>query len=154
MGIGNEKLRELNNGKLEKHSSSIEMSEYIPSKEVEIKINHKDSPLILSEQSQIEIKGDIREIGLLTIYKENTKYIYFINSLLNDNSFLDNQESLLQVCLLVQKILPFVIQNMKIIKILEKDSVLIQNGIMALLQMMQTSNLEKMSTDASSEEDG
>ena len=96
MGIGTEKQRQLNIGQLEPSSSSVEMPELMPSKEAEIKIitNHKDSPLLLSKQTQFEIEGDMKEISILNLFKGNAKLISTINTYLNDDSFLYSSISL------------------------------------------------------------
>ena len=154
MGIGTEKQRQLNLGQLEQSSSSVEMPELMPSKEAEIKIiiNHKDSPLLLSKQTQFEIEGDMKEISILNLYNGNAKLISDINTYLNDDSFLNDPQSLLAVLSLIQRILPVCDRNVKIIGLIKSQSDTMANGIVDLLGMIQT-NSEKNSTDVSSEED-
>ena len=156
MGIGTEKQRQLNLGQLEPSSSSVEMPELMPSKEAEIKIitNHKDSPLLLSKQTQFEIEGDMKEISILNLFKGNAKLISAINTYLNDDSFLNDPQSLLAVLSLIQRILPVCDRNVKIIGLIKSQSDTMANGIVDLLGMIQTANSEKNSTDVSSEEDG
>lgn len=156
MGIGTEKQRQLNIGQLEPSSSSVEMPELMPSKEAEIKIiiNHKDSPLLLSKQTQFEIEGDMKEISILNLFKGNAKLISAINTYLNDDSFLNDPQSLLAVLSLIQRILPVCDRNVKIIGLIKSQSDTMANGIVDLLGMIQTANSEKNSTDVSSEEDG
>ena len=156
MGIGTEKQRQLNIGQLEPSSSSVEMPELMPSKEAEIKIitNHKDSPLLLSKQTQFEIEGDMKEISILNLFKGNAKLISTINTYLNDDSFLNDPQSLLVVLSLIQRILAVYDRNVKIIGLIKSQSDTMANGIVDLLGMIQTANSEKNSTDASSEEDG
>ena len=156
MGIGTEKQRQLNLGQLEQSSSSVEMPELMPSKEAEIKIitNHKDSPLLLSKQTQFEIEGDMKEISILNLFKGNAKLISAINTYLNDDSFLNDPQSLLAVLSLIQRILPVCDRNVKIIGLIKSQSDTMANGIVDLLGMIQTANSEKNSTDVSSEEDG
>ena len=156
MGIGTEKQRQLNIGQLEPSSSSVEMPELMPSKEAEIKIitNHKDSPLLLSKQTQFEIEGDMKEISILNLFKGNAKLISTINTYLNDDSFLNDPQSLLAVLSLIQRILPVCDRNVKIIGLIKSQSDTMANGIVDLLGMIQTANSEKNSTDVSSEEDG
>ena len=155
MGIGTEKQRQLNLGQLEPSSSSVEMPELMPSKEAEIKIiiNHKDSPLLLSKQTQFEIEGDMKEISILNLFKGNAKLISAINTYLNDDSFLNDPQSLLAVLSLIQRILPVCDRNVKIIGLIKSQSDTMANGIVDLLGMIQTANSEKNSTDVSSEED-
>ena len=155
MGIGTEKQRQLNLGQLEPSSSSVEMPELMPSKEAEIKIiiNHKDSPLLLSKQTQFEIEGDMKEISILNLYNGNAKLISDINTYLNDDSFLNDPQSLLAVLSLIQRILPVCDRNVKIIGLIKSQSDTMANGIVDLLGMIQTANSEKNSTDVSSEED-
>ena len=155
MGIGTEKQRQLNIGQLEPSSSSVEMPELMPSKEAEIKIitNHKDSPLLLSKQTQFEIEGDMKEISILNLYNGNAKLISDINTYLNDDSFLNDPQSLLAVLSLIQRILPVCDRNVKIIGLIKSQSDTMANGIVDLLGMIQTANSEKNSTDVSSEED-
>ena len=156
MGIGTEKQRQLNLGQLEPSSSSVEMPELMPSKEAEIKIitNHQDSPLLLSKQTQFEIEGDMKEISILNLFKGNAKLISAINTYLNDDSFLNDPQSLLAVLSLIQRILPVCDRNVKIIGLIKSQSDTMANGIVDLLGMIQTANSEKNSTDVSSEEDG
>ena len=156
MGIGTEKQRQLNLGQLEPSSSSVEMPELMPSKEAEIKIitNHKDSPLLLSKQTQFEIEGDMKEISILNLFKGNAKLISTINTYLNDDSFLNDPQSLLVVLSLIQRILAVYDRNVKIIGLIKSQSDTMANGIVDLLGMIQTANSEKNSTDVSSEEDG
>ena len=156
MGIGTEKQRQLNIGQLEPSSSSVEMPELMPSKEAEIKIitNHKDSPLLLSKQTQFEIEGDMKEISILNLFKGNAKLISTINTYLNDDSFLNDPQSLLAVLSLIQRILAVYDRNVKIIGLIKSQSDTMANGIVDLLGMIQTANSEKNSTDVSSEEDG
>ena len=156
MGIGTEKQRQLNIGQLEPSSSSVEMPELMPSKEAEIKIitNHKDSPLLLSKQTQFEIEGDMKEISILNLFKGNAKLISAINTYLNDDSFLNDPQSLLAVLSLIQRIMAIYDQNVKIIGLIKSQSDTMANGIVDLLGMIQTANSEKNSTDVSSEEDG
>ena len=156
MGIGTEKQRQLNIGQLEPSSSSVEMPELMPSKEAEIKIitNHKDSPLLLSKQTQFEIEGDKKEISILNLFKGNAKLISTINTYLNDDSFLNDPQSLLVVLSLIQRILAVYDRNVKIIGLIKSQSDTMANGIVDLLGMIQTANSEKNSTDVSSEEDG
>jgi hypothetical protein len=156
MGIGTEKQRQLNIGQLEPSSSSVEMPELMPSKEAEIKIitNHKDSPLLLSKQTQFEIEGDMKEISILNLFKGNAKLISTINTYLNDDSFLNDPQSLLVVLSLIQRILAVYDRNVKIIGLIKSQSDTMANGIVDLLGMIQTANSEKNSTDVSSEEDG
>ena len=156
MGIGTEKQRQLNLGQLEQSSSSVEMPELMPSKEAEIKIitNHQDSPLLLSKQTQFEIEGDMKEISILNLFKGNAKLISAINTYLNDDSFLNDPQSLLAVLSLIQRILPVCDRNVKIIGLIKSQSDTMANGIVDLLGMIQTANSEKNSTDVSSEEDG
>ena len=156
MGIGTEKQRQLNLGQLEPSSSSVEMPELMPSKEAEIKIitNHKDSPLLLSKQTQFEIEGDMKEISILNLFKGNAKLISAINTYLNDDSFLNDPQSLLVVLSLIQRILAVYDRNVKIIGLIKSQSDTMANGIVDLLGMIQTANSEKNSTDVSSEEDG
>ena len=156
MGIGTEKQRQLNLGQLEPSSSSVEMPELMPSKEAEIKIiiNHKDSPLLLSKQTQFEIEGDMKEISILNLYNGNAKLISDINTYLNDDSFLNDPQSLLAVLSLIQRIMAIYDQNVKIIGLIKSQSDTMANGIVDLLGMIQTANSEKNSTDVSSEEDG
>ena len=156
MGIGTEKQRQLKLGQLEQSSSSVEMPELMPSKEADIKIitNHQDSPLLLSKQTQFEIEGDTKEISLLNLFKENAKLISAINTYLNDDSFLNDPQSLLAVLSLIQRILPVCDRNVKIIGLIKSQSDTMANGIVDLLGMIQTANSEKNSTDVSSEEDG
>ena len=156
MGIGTEKQRQLNLGQLEPSSSSVEMPELMPSKEAEIKIitNHQDSPpLLLSKQTQFEIEGDMKEISILNLYNGNAKLISDINTYLNDDSFLNDPQSLLAVLSLIQRILPVCDRNVKIIGLIKSQSDTMANGIVDLLGMIQTANSEKNSTDVSSEED-
>ena len=155
MGIGTEKQRQLNLGQLEPSSSSVEMPELMPSKEADLKIitNHKDSPLLLSKQTQFEIEGDMREISILNLYKRNAKLISDINTYLNDDSFLNDPQSLLAVLSLIQRILPVYDINVKIIDRIKSQSDTMAKGIVDLLGMIQTANSEKNSTDVSSEED-
>jgi len=155
MGIGTEKQRQLNIGQLEPSSSSVEMPELMPSKEAEIKIitNHKDSPLLLSKQTQFEIEGDMKEISILNLFKGNAKLISTINTYLNDDSFLNDPQSLLVVLSLIQRILAVYDRNVKIIGLIKSQSDTMANGIVDLLGMIQTANSEKNSTDVSSEED-
>ena len=155
MGIGTEKQRQLNLGQLEQSSSSVEMPELMPSKEAEIKIitNHQDSPpLLLSKQTQFEIEGDMKEISILNLYNGNAKLISDINTYLNDDSFLNDPQSLLAVLSLIQRILPVCDRNVKIIGLIKSQSDTMAKGIVDLLGMIQT-NSEKNSTDVSSEED-
>ena len=154
MGIGTEKQRQLNLGQLEPSSSSVEMPELMPSKEAEIKIiiNHKDSPLLLSKQTQFEIEGDMKEISILNLYNGNAKLISDINTYLNDDSFLNDPQSLLAVLSLIQRIMAIYDQNVKIIGLIKSQSDTMAKGIVDLLGM--TANSEKNSTDVSSEEDG
>ena len=156
MGIGTEKQRQLNIGQLEPSSSSVEMPELMPSKEAEIKIitNHKDSPLLLSKQTQFEIEGDMKEISILNLFKGNAKLISTINTYLNDDSFLNDPQSLLVVLSLIQRILAVYDRNVKIIGLIKSQSDTMAKGIVDLLGMIQTANSEKNSTDVSSEEDG
>ena len=156
MGIGTEKQRQLNLGQLEPSSSSVEMPELMPSKEADLKIitNHKDSPLLLSKQTQFEIEGDMKEISILNLFKGNAKLISAINTYLNDDSFLNDPQSLLAVLSLIQRILPVCDRNVKIIGLIKSQSDTMANGIVDLLGMIQTANSEKNSTDVSSEEDG
>ena len=156
MGIGTERQRQLNIGQLEPSSSSVEMPELMPSKEAEIKIitNHKDSPLLLSKQTQFEIEGDMKEISILNLFKGNAKLISTINTYLNDDSFLNDPQSLLVVLSLIQRILAVYDRNVKIIGLIKSQSDTMANGIVDLLGMIQTANSEKNSTDVSSEEDG
>ena len=156
MGIGTEKQRQLNIGQLEPSFSSVEMPELMPSKEAEIKIitNHKDSPLLLSKQTQFEIEGDMKEISILNLFKGNAKLISTINTYLNDDSFLNDPQSLLVVLSLIQRILAVYDRNVKIIGLIKSQSDTMANGIVDLLGMIQTANSEKNSTDVSSEEDG
>ena len=155
MGIGTEKQRQLNLGQLEPSSSSVEMPELMPSKEAEIKIitNHQDSPpLLLSKQTQFEIEGDMKEISILNLFKGNAKLISAINTYLNDDSFLNDPQSLLAVLSLIQRIMAIYDQNVKIIGLIKSQSDTMAKGIVDLLGMIQT-NSEKNSTDVSSEED-
>ena len=155
MGIGTEKQRQLNLGQLEPSSSSVEMPELMPSKEAEIKIitNHQDSPpLLLSKQTQFEIEGDMKEISILNLYNGNAKLISDINTYLNDDSFLNDPQSLLAVLSLIQRIMAIYDQNVKIIGLIKSQSDTMAKGIVDLLGMIQT-NSEKNSTDVSSEED-
>ena len=156
MGIGTEKQRQLNIGQLEPSSSSVEMPELMPSKEADLKIitNHKDSPLLLSKQTQFEIEGDMKEISILNLFKGNAKLISTINTYLNDDSFLNDPQSLLVVLSLIQRILAVYDRNVKIIGLIKSQSDTMANGIVDLLGMIQTANSEKNSTDVSSEEDG
>ena len=156
MGIGTEKQRQLKLGQLEQSSSSVEMPELMPSKEADLKIitNHKDSPLLLSKQTQFEIEGDMKEISILNLFKGNAKLISTINTYLNDDSFLNDPQSLLAVLSLIQRILPVCDRNVKIIGLIKSQSDTMANGIVDLLGMIQTANSEKNSTDVSSEEDG
>ena len=157
MGIGTEKQRQLNLGQLEPSSSSVEMPELMPSKEADLKIitNHKDSPpLLLSKQTQFEIEGDMKEISILNLFKGNAKLISAINTYLNDDSFLNDPQSLLAVLSLIQRILEVYDRNVKIIGLIKSQSDTMANGIVDLLGMIQTANSEKNSTDVSSEEDG
>lgn len=156
MGIGTEKQRQLNLGQLEQSSSSVEMPELMSSKEADIKIitNHQDSPLLLSKQTQFEIEGDMKEISILNLFKGNAKLISAINTYLNDDSFLNDPQSLLAVLSLIQRILPVCDRNVKIIGLIKSQSDTMANGIVDLLGMIQTANSEKNSTDVSSEEDG
>ena len=156
MGIGTEKQRQLNIGQLEPSSSSVEMPELMPSKEADLKIitNHQDSPLLLSKQTQFEIEGDMKEISILNLFKGNAKLISAINTYLNDDSFLNDPQSLLAVLSLIQRILPVCDRNVKIIGLIKSQSDTMANGIVDLLGMIQTANSEKNSTDVSSEEDG
>ena len=156
MGIGTEKQRQLNLGQLEPSSSSVEMPELMPSKEADLKIitNHQDSPLLLSKQTQFEIEGDMKEISILNLFKGNAKLISAINTYLNDDSFLNDPQSLLAVLSLIQRILPVCDRNVKIIGLIKSQSDTMANGIVDLLGMIQTENSEKNSTDVSSEEDG
>ena len=156
MGIGTEKQRQLNLGQLEPSSSSVEMPELMPSKEADLKIitNHQDSPLLLSKQTQFEIEGDMKEISILNLFKGNAKLISAINTYLNDDSFLNDPQSLLAVLSLIQRILPVCDRNVKIIGLIKSQSDTMANGIVDLLGMIQTANSEKNSTDVSSEEDG
>ena len=155
MGIGTEKQRQLNLGQLEPSSSSVEMPELMPSKEADLKIitNHQDSPLLLSKQTQFEIEGDMKEISILNLFKGNAKLISAINTYLNDDSFLNDPQSLLAVLSLIQRILPVCDRNVKIIGLIKSQSDTMANGIVDLLGMIQTANSEKNSTDVSSEED-
>ena len=156
MGIGTEKQRQLKLGQLEQSSSSVEMPELMPSKEADLKIitNHQDSPLLLSKQTQFEIEGDMKEISILNLFKGNAKLISAINTYLNDDSFLNDPQSLLAVLSLIQRILPVCDRNVKIIGLIKSQSDTMANGIVDLLGMIQTANSEKNSTDVSSEEDG
>ena len=156
MGIGTEKQRQLNLGQLEPSSSSVEMPELMSSKEADIKIitNHQDSPLLLSKQTQFEIEGDMKEISILNLFKGNAKLISTINTYLNDDSFLNDPQSLLVVLSLIQRILAVYDRNVKIIGLIKSQSDTMANGIVDLLGMIQTANSEKNSTDVSSEEDG
>ena len=156
MGIGTEKQRQLNLGQLEPSSSSVEMPELMPSKEADLEIitNHKDSPLLLSKQTQFEIEGDMKEISILNLFKGNAKLISAINTYLNDDSFLNDPQSLLAVLSLIQRILAVYDRNVKIIGLIKSQSDTMANGIVDLLGMIQTANSEKNSTDVSSEEDG
>ena len=155
MGIGTEKQRQLNLGQLEPSSSSVEMPELMPSKEADLKIitNHKDSPLLLSKQTQFEIEGDMKEISILNLFKGNAKLISTINTYLNDDSFLNDPQSLLVVLSLIQRILPVYDINVKIIDRIKSQSDTMAKGIVDLLGMIQIANSEKNSTDVSSEED-
>ena len=145
MGIDTEKQRQLNIGQLEPSSSSVEMPELMPSKEAEIKIitNHKDSPLLLSKQTQFEIEGDMKEISILNLFKGNAKLISTINTYLNDDSFLNDPQSLLVVLSLIQRILAVYDRNVKIIGLIKSQSDTMANGIVDLLGMIQTANSEK-----------
>ena len=156
MGIGTEKQRQLNLGQLEPSSSSVEMPELMPSKEADLKIitNHQDSPLLLSKQTQFEIEGDMKEISILNLFKGNAKLISAINTYLNDDSFLNDPQSLLAVLSLIQRILPVCDRNVKIIGLIKSQSDTMANGIVDLFGMILTANSEKNSTDVSSEEDG
>ena len=96
----------------------------------------------------------MKEISILNLFKGNAKLISAINTYLNDDSFLNDPQSLLAVLSLIQRILPVCDRNVKIIGLIKSQSDTMANGIVDLLGMIQTANSEKNSTDVSSEEDG
>ena len=96
----------------------------------------------ISQQNQIEIAGDIREISLLYFLKTNSSLISAINNILNNDSFLDEPQGVSEALSLIPLIVPVINQNMNIINILKRQSLIIVNGIKDILYELSENSVD------------
>ena len=142
MGSDSEKLKE--------SSSTIEMTEVMSEKDIKLKIiNPDNSPFIVSKENQIEIKGVKNEISLNAYIKILKISIYTIDNLLSDNSLLNDPEILIRISLLNQ----IVSKMNEILNEVETLESTLTNRYLDLIHMIRQTDLERNSTDISSEEE-
>ena len=144
MGLGTEQIHHLR----EENCFAIEMSEVISS---EIKeLDH--TPLRLSKEIEIEIKGNDEGENLLFLLKMNSNIIFIIDRILEDSSSLVDP-SYAQMLDLLPNIIVYLMNLNSNQAEASLFNTIILNKLTALLQLIGSENSENNSTDFSSEGD-
>ena len=144
MGLGTEQNHHLK----EENCFSIEMSEVISTEIKEL----ETTPLKISKEPEIEIKGNDEGENLRFLLKMNSSIIFIIDEILEDNSLLVDPSLAEMFNSLPSKITFLMNLNLKQGESLLFNIILI-NKLTALLNLNDSVDLEHNSTDCSSEGD-
>jgi len=144
MGTGIEQNHHLK----EENCFAIEMSEVISTEIKEL----ETTPLKISKEPEIEIKGNDEGENLRFLLKMNSSIIFIIDKILEDNSLLEDPSFAQMFNSLPSKILNLMNLNLNQGESLLFNIILI-NKLTALLNLNDSVDLEHNSTDCSSEGD-
>ena len=144
MGLGTEQNHHLK----EENCFSIEMSEVISTEIKELEY----TPLKISKEPEIEIKGNDEGENLRFLLKMNSNIIYVIDRILEDNSLLEDP-SLVQMFNSLPNIIPYLMNLNSNQREAVLFNIILSNKLTALFQMNGLEDLEHNSTDYSSEGD-